>query len=298
MQLWYKEPAAVWTEALPVGNGRLGAMVFGRVDSELLQLNEATLWTGGPVGHNINPEAKNYLPQVRAALLNKEYDKAEQLAKKMQGLYSESYLPMADLLINEDFAGKQPTEYNRKLNISDAVSITTFKIDGVQYKREVFASAPAQVIVIKISADAAKKITATIITSSQIHFKNEVLKDYRICCESRETSLLGRKEVLTGKAKFGIFGDGKEVAQVAMAKFFKPGDFRAGYYRDQTFMFATGLATVEQFFAQLYADPDLGHDPFSAGRQMNSHFASPFVDDEGKAEITFRLSLTKQRNLP
>ena len=76
------------------------------------------------------------------------------------------------------------------------------------------------------------------------HFRNEVLKDYRICCESRETSLLGRKEVLTGKAKFGIFGDGKEVAQVAMAKFFKPGDFRAGYYRDQTFMFASGLATV------------------------------------------------------
>src|ERR1700709_1777408 len=85
-------------------------------------------------------------------------------------------------------------------------------------------------------------------------FKEEVLKDYRIVCERREASLLGRKEVLTGKAKFGIFGDGKEVAQVAMAKFFQPGDFRSGYYRDQTFMFASGLATVEQFFAQLYAD--------------------------------------------
>ena len=74
------------------------------------------------------------------------------------------------------------------------------------------------------------------------NFRNEVLKDYRVACESRETSLIGRKEVLTGKAKFGIFGDGKEVAQVAMAKFFKPGDFRAGYYRDQTFMFASGSA--------------------------------------------------------
>ncbi|MEJ7627901.1 MAG: thiamine pyrophosphate-dependent enzyme [Ferruginibacter sp.] len=113
------------------------------------------------------------------------------------------------------------------------------------------------------------------------HFRNEVLKDYRVCCESRETSLLGRKEVLTGKAKFGIFGDGKEVAQVAMAKFFKPGDFRSGYYRDQTFMFAAGLATVEQFFAQLYADPDVKHDPFSAGRQMNAHFATKLVDEEG-----------------
>ena len=115
-------------------------------------------------------------------------------------------------------------------------------------------------------------------------FKEEVLKDYRVVCESRETSLLSRKEVLTGKAKFGIFGGGKEVAQVAMAKYFMPGDFRAGYYRDQTFMFAGGMATIEQFFAQLYADPDLNNDPFSAGRQMNSHFATRFVDEEGNWE--------------
>ncbi len=114
------------------------------------------------------------------------------------------------------------------------------------------------------------------------NFRSEVLKDYRFACESREVSLLGRKEVLTGKAKFGIFGDGKEVAQVAMAKFFKPGDFRSGYYRDQTFAFASGIATVEQFFAQLYADPNLEHDPFSAGRQMNAHFATRMVDDEGE----------------
>jgi len=113
------------------------------------------------------------------------------------------------------------------------------------------------------------------------HFRNEVLKDYKFACISRETSLLGRKEVLTGKAKFGIFGDGKEVAQIAMAKFFRPGDFRSGYYRDQTFMFASELATVEQFFAQLYADPDINNDPFSAGRQMNAHFATRMVDENG-----------------
>src|SRR5213596_1069952 len=113
------------------------------------------------------------------------------------------------------------------------------------------------------------------------HFRNEVLKDYRISCESRETSLLGRREVLTGKAKFGIFGDGKEVAQVAMAKFFKPGDFRSGYYREQTFMFASGLANVEQFFSQLYADPYLDNDIFSGGRQMNAHFATRLVDENG-----------------
>ncbi len=113
------------------------------------------------------------------------------------------------------------------------------------------------------------------------HFRNEVLKDYRVACESRETSLLGRKEVLTGKAKFGIFGDGKEVAQIAAAKFFKPGDFRAGYYRDQTFMFAAGLANVEQYFSQLFSDPDINNDPFSAGRQMNAHFATKNVDENG-----------------
>lgn len=123
-------------------------------------------------------------------------------------------------------------------------------------------------------------------------FREEVLKDYRTACESREASLLGRKEVLTGKAKFGIFGDGKEVPQVAMAKFFRPGDFYAGYYRDQTFAFATGAATIEEFFSQLYADPDVNHDPHSAGRNMNSHFATPFIDADGST-----LDLVNRKNL-
>jgi pyruvate/2-oxoglutarate/acetoin dehydrogenase E1 component/TPP-dependent pyruvate/acetoin dehydrogenase alpha subunit len=113
-------------------------------------------------------------------------------------------------------------------------------------------------------------------------FREEVLKDYRLACESREVSLLGRKEVLTGKAKFGIFGDGKEVAQIAAAKFFQPGDFLSGYYRDQTFAFATGQASLEEFFSQLYADPDTANDPHSGGRQMNSHFATPIVDEQGE----------------
>jgi len=124
-------------------------------------------------------------------------------------------------------------------------------------------------------------------------FREEILKDYRIAWESREVSLLGRKEVLTGKAKFGIFGDGKEVPQVALAKFFKPGDFYAGYYRDQTFAFATGIATIEEFFAQLYADPDINNDPHSAGRQMNSHFATPFVNEQGDfVDLVNRKNLT------
>ncbi|NQW41878.1 MAG: transketolase [Bacteroidetes bacterium] len=112
-------------------------------------------------------------------------------------------------------------------------------------------------------------------------FKAEVLNDYKIAFESRQASLLGRKEVLTGKAKFGIFGDGKEVAQMAMAKAFKKGDYRSGYYRDQTFMFATGMNTIQQFFAQLYAHTDVVAEPNSAGRSMNGHFASRMLDDNG-----------------
>lgn len=112
-------------------------------------------------------------------------------------------------------------------------------------------------------------------------FQKEVLADYYIACLSRQASLIGRKEVLTGKAKFGIFGDGKEVPQLAMAKAFKTGDFRSGYYRDQTFIFATGMGNVNDFFSQLYAHPDLACDPHSAGRQMNAHFATRSLDDDG-----------------
>jgi 2-oxoisovalerate dehydrogenase E1 component len=109
----------------------------------------------------------------------------------------------------------------------------------------------------------------------------EILADFRLAVESREASLLGRKEVFMGKAKFGIFGDGKELAQIAMAKVFRKGDFRAGYYRDQTFAFAIKDMTVQQYFAQLYAHPDVEADPASAGRQMNGHFATRMLDDSG-----------------
>ena len=108
-----------------------------------------------------------------------------------------------------------------------------------------------------------------------------ILADYLLACESREASLLGRKEVFMGKAKFGIFGDGKEIAQIAMAKIFNKGDHRAGYYRDQTFMLAIGELTLQQYFAQLYAHPDVEADPASAGRLMNGHFATRMLDEQG-----------------
>lgn len=111
--------------------------------------------------------------------------------------------------------------------------------------------------------------------------KKEILADYKLGIESREGSLIGRKEVFTGKCKFGIFGDGKEVPQLAMARFFEKGDWRSGYYRDQTFMMAIGQLTSQQFFAQLYAHTDVEVDPASAGRMMNGHFATRFLDDNG-----------------
>lgn len=122
-------------------------------------------------------------------------------------------------------------------------------------------------------------------------FKAEVINDYKIAVTSRECSLLGRREVLTGKAKFGIFGDGKEVPQLALAKAFRNGDFRSGYYRDQTFMMAIGELNIQQFFAGLYGHPDINHDPMSAGRQMGGHFATHSLDENGNWK-----DLTKQKN--
>src|SRR5438876_6174399 len=110
----------------------------------------------------------------------------------------------------------------------------------------------------------------------------EVIADYRLAVRSRAASELSRREVLVGNAPFGISGEGKEIAQLAMAKAFRPGDWRSGYYRDQTFMFAVGLADLAQYFAQLYADPDVVRDPNSAGRQMLSHFATRTLDGTGQ----------------
>lgn len=125
------------------------------------------------------------------------------------------------------------------------------------------------------------KQTVTKISSSILLSKDEILKDFQIACESRQLSLLGRREVLSGKAKFGIFGDGKEIPQLALAKVFQRGDWRSGYYRDQTLMFATGMMSHEEFFAQLYGDTDVEYNPGTAGRLMNNHFATRCLDKEG-----------------
>ena len=176
-KLWYYAPASVWTEALPIGNGRLGAMVFGSVSDELLQLNEATLWSGGPVQHNVNPNAVTYLPKTRAALFNNQYDSAEYYAKQMQGVYSENYLPLDDLKIHQQLPEAIPAAYYRDLNIGNAISTTRITVNGVTYKREVFASFPAQSIIMHIIADQPKQVTLFVSLQSLLYHQNKTDKD-------------------------------------------------------------------------------------------------------------------------
>jgi alpha-L-fucosidase 2 len=175
LKLWYKKPADLWTEALPLGNGRLGAMVFGKVNEELIQLNEGTLWSGGPVKTNVNPQAASYLPMIRDALLNDEdYAKANELAKKMQGLFSESYMPLGNLIIRQQFKSPTTTAYYRDLNIQDAVATTRFIIDSIQFSRQVFISAPDQVIVMRLTANKAGALNFDATTNSLLKYQNTV----------------------------------------------------------------------------------------------------------------------------
>ncbi len=158
--LRYDQPAKRWTEALPLGNGRLGAMVFGGVAEDRLQLNEATLWSGGPREWN-NPGAKNVLPKVREAVLAGKFHEADSLCRKMQGPYNESYQPLGDLFLDfgksEKLAGKCE-DYRRELDIDGAVAAITYKLDGVNYKRESFVSFPDQVVVVRITCDQPEKL--------------------------------------------------------------------------------------------------------------------------------------------
>jgi alpha-L-fucosidase 2 len=174
LKLHYNQPAVEWTEALPIGNGRLGAMVFGGVEEELIQLNEATLWSGGPVSKNVNPTAFESLAPTRAALTAGDYEKAYELTKNMQGLYSESYLPLGDLLLKQDFKGEKPNNYKRNLDIQDGIATTEFTVNGISYKRELFASAPGECIIIRLTASQAKKLSITVDTKSKLPSKSSV----------------------------------------------------------------------------------------------------------------------------
>lgn len=164
--LRYSAPASTWTEALPVGNGRLGAMVFGDPRHERIALNEATLWSGGPTEWN-NPAAREFLPRVRAAIAEGRYADAVSLCKKMQGPYNQSYLPLGDLRL--DFPGDAPaTDYRRALDLDRAVATVSYREGGAAFTREIFSSFPDQVVVIRLTCDQPGRISFTASLASQL----------------------------------------------------------------------------------------------------------------------------------
>ncbi len=175
LKLWYNKPAEKWVEALPVGNGKIGAMIFGGIEEELLQLNESTLWSGGPVKKEVNAEAKNYLPKLRKALLeNEDYTAANLLSKKMQGMYSQSYLPMGDILIKQDFDGMKVANYYRDLNLQNGIATTRFTIEGVQYSREIFTSAPDNLMMIRIRSSKVGRLKLAVSVKSLLKYHSSV----------------------------------------------------------------------------------------------------------------------------
>jgi alpha-L-fucosidase 2 len=170
LKLWYQQPARNWNEALPVGNGRLGAMVFGGIEEELLQLNEETLWSGGPANTNPNPLAPDLLPKIRKALFEEDYKTAEDLTKQLQGLFTESYEPLGDVRIRYNFPqGVKSENYSRDLNISEATATTQFTINGITYKREVLVSSPDQIIVIHLTSSQKGALNFSVIASSPLY---------------------------------------------------------------------------------------------------------------------------------
>lgn len=174
LKLWYEKPAKQWVEALPVGNGFIGGMIFGGVNEELIQLNEGSLWSGGPQKKNINPEAYKYLKPVREALANENYKLADELCRKMQGFYSESFMPMGDLHIQQTYkGGGDPSGYYRGLDLNTAIATTTYDLNGVTYVREIFTSAPDSILIIRITGSKPEQITLDMSLKSLL--KNGVL---------------------------------------------------------------------------------------------------------------------------
>jgi alpha-L-fucosidase 2 len=202
LKLWYRQPATQWTAALPLGNGRIGAMVFGGATQEQLQLNEGYLWSGGPRDGN-NPAAKEILPKVRQLLAEEKYMEADKAARKMMGLYSARYLTLGSLFFDNSISGT-PEQYHRELDLNNAVSKVTFTADGVIYTREAFISYPAQLLVIRFSASRSGAITFN------TRFQNPM--------PHRTQAVNARYVVMKGKAPEYVANRPSEPRQIVYAK--------------------------------------------------------------------------------
>lgn len=180
LKLWYNTPARAWEEAMPLGNGKTGAMVFGRISRERIQLNDNTLWSGYPLSGN-NSDGPVILPKVREAIFKGDYNRASYLWKKMQGPYSARYLPLGDLILDHHLKDSTAASYYRDLDIGHALATTRFKVGGVNYSRESFISHPDKVMMVKLSADQNGALNFTAALSSKLHFKVAALQnDYLV----------------------------------------------------------------------------------------------------------------------
>lgn len=170
LKLWYEKPANTWVEALPLGNGHIGAMVYGKVEDELIQLNEGTLWAGTPCAKSVNPDAYSHLSELRAALSKDDFATAANLSKKMQGYFSQSFLPLGDLEIKQSFGNRKAwfLDYRRELDLEKAILTTSFRESGVQYIREMFTSAPDRVMVMRFAANQKGKLTLDFTMKSRL----------------------------------------------------------------------------------------------------------------------------------
>jgi alpha-L-fucosidase 2 len=182
--LRYDSPASCFEEALPLGNGRIGAMVYGGISSEHILLNEETLWAGGPVNPDMNPEAKSYLPKVREALFNGDYPLADKTIRHMQGKFSQSFLPLGDLYIDLHQEGKAEA-YSRQLDIRNAIAFTRFRIGNTSYTREIFVSHPDQLLIIRLSASEPEALDFSLRCTSQLKHNTKATPDNVLILEGR-----------------------------------------------------------------------------------------------------------------
>jgi len=172
-KLWFDKPAVYFEESLVLGNGKMGASVFGGVESDQIYLNDATLWSGEPVDPNMNPEAYKFIPQVREALANEDYELADKLNRNIQGKFTESFAPLGTLYINFEHKGKVENYY-RELDISKAISTATYQVDGINFSREYLISHPDQIMVVKLSADIKSSLNFSVSFNSLLKYKTEV----------------------------------------------------------------------------------------------------------------------------